>query len=303
MVHLKSEEIAAALDLETQGSNVKVLGVCSLANPRDYHILFANNFSKSLTKFKGTIICKEQEATKYENYRDITLIISYNPRLTFAKVAQRYFTPEVCPSIHKSSIIEGDTQIDDTATIGRNCVIRRGVKIGKRSVLHDNIVIAENVEIGDDCIIKSGALIGEDGFGFVRDSSNIPIKMPHFGKVIISNNVEIGAGVTIARGTLDNTVIYDDVKIDDQVHIAHNCIIGPRTIITSSAELSGGVVLEGDNWVGPNSSIIQKIFVGKNATIGIGAVVNSDVPQRGVVMGVPAMTLRALAKLRKMING
>lgn len=146
--------------------------------------------------------------------------------------------------------------------------------------------------IGDDCIIKSGAVIGQDGFGFERDESDLPFRIKHLGKVIIGNNVEVGSGTTVCKGTLNDTIINDYVKIDDHVHIAHNVIIKKGAMIIACAEISGGVVINENAWIGPNASIIQKLVIGKKSIVGIGANVIKSVADFTVVAGNPAKKIR-----------
>jgi UDP-3-O-[3-hydroxymyristoyl] glucosamine N-acyltransferase len=106
----------------------------------------------------------------------------------------------------------------------------------------------------------------------------------------------------VARGTLENTIIGSNTKLDDHVHIAHNCELGMSCIVTACAELSGGVVLGGNNWIGPNASIIQKVNVEKDAFIGIGAVVTKTVSKGIKVMGLSAMPLKTLAVLKRLVK-
>jgi len=141
-----------------------------------------------------------------------------------------------------------------------------------------------------------------DGFGFDFEEDGTPVRIPHIGNVIIGNNVEIGAKNTIARGTIDNTVIANNVKIDDQVHIAHNCFIGNNTIITACVEISGSVTIGENCWIGPNCSIIQKVTIGDNTTIGIGSIITKDIEANKKIMGLESLELRPLLKVKKRIE-
>ncbi len=222
-----------------------------------------------------------------------------NPRLAFAKVVQQFFTSQDAAVIAKSAKLGKNAKVSEGVAIGDNCVIGDNVTIGQNTRLNQNIVIAANTVIGADCYFKSGSIIGEDGFGFDFESDGTPVRLPHLGKVVIGNNVEIGANCTIARGTLTDTVIADNVKIDDQVHVAHNCSIGQNTIITAQAEISGSVKIKAGCWLGPNCSIMQKVTIGYGATVGLGAVVTNDVPDKKKIMGLEALSLRDLLRLKK----
>jgi UDP-3-O-[3-hydroxymyristoyl] glucosamine N-acyltransferase LpxD len=214
-----------------------------------------------------------------------TVLEAERPRLAFAKVLNMIaqtvgFQCETAPPV-----------IHPTAVVSPRAFIGNGVHIGARTIVNHFAVIGDGVQIGDDCVIKSGAVIGEDGFGFERDEQGIPIRLVHLGTVLIGNGVEIGSLTTVCRGTLANTVIDDFAKIDDHVHIAHNCKIGTGAMVVACAEVSGGVVLGSRTWVGPNASIIQQLTVGDDALIGIGANVLRDVLPGVTVAGNPAKPL------------
>jgi UDP-3-O-[3-hydroxymyristoyl] glucosamine N-acyltransferase len=169
-----------------------------------------------------------------------------------------------------------------------NYDLNRGIQIGRGTTIGSYVKIAQNVRIGKDCIIKSGAVIGEAGFGFERDEEGKPIRFPHLGNVVIGDRVEIGSGTTVCRGTLGSTIIEDDVKIDDHVHIAHNVRVKKKAMVVACAEVSGSVVIGEEAWIGPNASILEKLNIGRQAFIGIGAVVIRDVPDGVTVVGNPA---------------
>ena len=135
---------------------------------------------------------------------------------------------------------------------------------------------------------KPGVVIGGPGFGFEYDENNIPIHFPHTGEVIIGDNVYIGANSTVDRATIDATIIEDDVKIDNLVHVAHNCIIRRNTLLTAGTILSGGVIIGEKSWLSPNSTVHQKVKIGNNCTIGMGAVVLRKVKDETTVFGNPA---------------
>ncbi len=212
-------------------------------------------------------------------------ITSPNPRLTFAKITNFL---KISPGYFKSSkkpVIGRDTNISSSAKLGF------GVYVGDRTVIGHNVVVADGVKIGKDCYIKSNTVIGEDGFGFERDEDGIPIRIQHLGSVIIGDRVEIGSLNTVCRATLGVTVIEDDVKTDDHVHIAHNCKIGKGSLITACVEFSGSVELGKYCWVGPNSSIIEKTKIGNNCFIGIGSNVTKNFEDNKFIAGNPARAI------------
>jgi UDP-3-O-[3-hydroxymyristoyl] glucosamine N-acyltransferase len=175
--------------------------------------------------------------------------------------------------------------------MGSGVSIGRGVTIGEGSVLGHNIRIADGVRIGKNCRIKSGSVIGEDGFGFEHDTDGTPLRMIHLGGVVIGDRVEIGSLNTVCQGTLGPTIVEDDVKTDDHVHIAHNCQIKRRTIITAGVVVAGGVTVGEAAWIACNATILNGLTIGDRAFIGLGAVVIRDIPPRTTVVGNPGRPL------------
>jgi len=147
------------------------------------------------------------------------------------------------------------------------------------------------IVIGKNCHIKPKATIGGEGFGYQKNEKNIYKRVTHIGGVKIGNNVDIGSWTTIDRGVLTDTYIGSNVKIDNLVHIAHNCVIGEGTQLAAGAVLGGGVVIGKNCFIGLNASIKQRIEIGDDVIIGMGAVVVKNVPSRTTVVGNPAKPL------------
>jgi UDP-3-O-[3-hydroxymyristoyl] glucosamine N-acyltransferase len=209
-------------------------------------------------------------------------LVSVNPRLDFAR-ALTYL--ECCVGFVWS---EASPEIHPTAQVGQYVVLGKGVVIGAGSVILHHAVIGNEVQIGRNCVVKSGAVIGEDGFGFERTPTGEALRLPHIGRVVIGNDVEIGSLTTVCRGTLSDTVIEDGAKIDDHVHIAHNVHIGRHAFVIACAEVSGGVRVGERAWVAPNASIRNQLTIGSDAVVGLGSVVVKNVPPGTVVAGNPA---------------
>ena len=174
--------------------------------------------------------------------------------------------------------------IDNNVTIGNHCTIYPGAKI------------RENVVIGDNSIIRENSVIGGQGFGIEKNKDFKNIKIPHLGGVEIGEHVEIGALTTIVSGTINPTIIEDYVKIDDHVHLAHNCIIKSACIITACSEISGSVTINSNSWLGPNCSIMQKVTIGEGSIVGLGAVVTKSFSKGSILVGNPAITMQNYKK-------
>lgn len=228
-----------------------------------------------------------------------SLIISKNPRYDFIKIINNFFIKKIEFKIDQSVMIPKSCLIHKDVFIGKNVIIGENVKIGKNSKIFSNVYIGDNVKIGKNATIKSGAVIGTSGFGYDFDNNGEPISFNHFGSVKIGDNVDIGANTCIDQGTFNNTIIEDNVKIDNLVHIAHNCTIKKNCVITACAEISGNVVIEKGCWISPNISVKQKIHVGENSLIGLGSVVIKDIPRNAKVMGVGALSMRQFLSLKK----
>ncbi|MFA7264993.1 MAG: UDP-3-O-(3-hydroxymyristoyl)glucosamine N-acyltransferase [Candidatus Nanopelagicales bacterium] len=219
-------------------------------------------------------------------------VVVEDARTVFIQVVNALFAENVAAGRHPSATI------DPSATLGEGCHIGPGVhienaNIGSRCVIHANAIIRDNVVLGDDVIVGPSSVIGNTGFGYGRDAAGIPIPFTHFGGVHIGNRVEIGANTTIDRGTLENTVIEDDVKIDNLVNIGHNCVIGRSALIIAGSALCGGVTVGEGAWISPNSTIREKVQIGSSSVVGLAAVVINDVAPGTTVFGNPARRIKA----------
>jgi UDP-3-O-[3-hydroxymyristoyl] glucosamine N-acyltransferase len=160
-----------------------------------------------------------------------------------------------------------------------------------RPGVHPSAYIGPNVTIGKNCIIGPGAVIGWSGFGFTKADDGSWERKPESHGVIIDDDVEVGANTCIDRGSYRPTVIGRGTKIDNGVHVAHNCLVGEDCLIIAHAELSGSVVVGDGAWIGPSSCVREHLFIGAGALVGIGAVVVKDVEPGQTVVGNPAKPL------------
>lgn len=220
-------------------------------------------------------------------------IITSNSKEVFFAILHHFWGKEkVRGYIGVGTYISPEAEVDPTAYIGHNCTIDGNVKIGASTIIENNVSISNNVIIGDNCLIHSGVIIGSDGFGFAFGEDGLPIKVEHFGGVIIGNRVEVGANTCIDRGTIENTVIHDDVKIDNLVHIAHNVVLFNGAVVVAGAIICGSAKLGEESYVAPGGIVKNQLQVGKNGFVGLGAVVTKSVDDNSVVAGVPAKEIR-----------
>jgi UDP-3-O-[3-hydroxymyristoyl] glucosamine N-acyltransferase len=221
-----------------------------------------------------------------------TLYFLDNPRLAFVKVLTSLQEPPsksgVSPhtSIHKDARIGKDCFIGEFVTIGPNCII------GDKTIIYDNVSLVQNCVIGANCSIQSGSRIGSDGFAFERDESGNLIRFPHRGYVRIGDNVEISANCSVARGSLSDTLIMSGTKLDALVHVAHNVIIGHNCELTAGTIIGGSTTIGNTCWTGLNSTIKNKLRIGRNVIIASGASVIRDIEDEDIVAGVPAKSIK-----------
>ena len=225
------------------------------------------------------------------------LIRVADARVAFAKVLALFFPePVVRPGIHPSAVIARSAQVDPTASIGPNCVIGERTRIGAGAGLHAGNVVGDDCRLGDGVVlfpnvtlyprtelgrnvrVHSGTVIGSDGFGYVLDAG-AHRKIPQIGNVVIGDEVEIGANVTIDRGALGSTIIGKGTKIDNLVQIAHNVQVGEHCLIISQVGIAGSTQL------GNNVVLAGQVGLAGHLKIGDGAVVAA---QSGVRKNIPA---------------
>lgn len=294
-------EISSYLEKDFIGNDFEINEICSISHLKSFCISFINkkNYLFDTTKKSLLILLDGYEI---KNDIECSIIYSKNPRLDFIKIANLLYNNQK-REIAKTASIGNNCQIGNNVSIGHYCVINDNVSIGDNTILNNHVVIESNTIIGKNCYIKSGAVIGEDGFGFEKDENDIPLKFPHIGNVIIGDNVEVGAKTTIAKGALTSTIINDHVKIDDQVHIAHNCTIGKNTIITACTEISGSVRIGSDCWIGPNSSIRDGIILHNNSFIGVGSNISHSTNFVGQkIANIANLSLRDVVKFKKILE-
>jgi len=298
---IKAVDIAKFLNSNLIGNNIEIKKVASINNITSNCLVFVNKVSNDI-KDNSNILYLLPLNAQVEKLKKCSYILVENPRLSFAKVVEAFFERKIIPYIDQTAKISSTAKIGKDVYIGKYTIIGDSVTIGDGTIIRDNVIIHYNVTIGTNCYIKSGVVIGEDGFGFEFDEDGVPIKISHLGGVEVKNNVEIGANTVIARGTLDNTIIEENVKIDALVHIAHNCIIGQNSVIIALAQISGSVKIGKNSWISPSATIIQKKTIGENVKIGIGSVILDNIESNKTIMGLNAIDAIDIFKFKKKNN-
>ncbi len=218
------------------------------------------------------------------------LIVVSDPKVALAQIGNHFFVEKITPSIHPTAIIDPEAQIGENVYVGPYTVIGKA-KIGAGSVIDSNVRIFDDVTMGSNCNIKTGAVLGGAGFGFEKDKNGNRFRFPQIGSLIMGDDVEVGANTCIDRGALSDTIVGNHVKINNLCHIAHNNVIGDNVEITGCVNISGGNIIEDNVWISPNASLVGYVHIGKNAVVGMGAVVVKDIPEGETWVGNPARKL------------
>ncbi|OCG04708.1 UDP-3-O-(3-hydroxymyristoyl)glucosamine N-acyltransferase [Gilliamella sp. wkB112] len=297
MFAFRLEQLAEKLDAKLHGDgDLIITGVASMKSAIAGQITFLSDkkLQNQLISCKASAVVMTQDSI--EHWHGAALVVK-DPYLTYAKLAQSLdTTPSPAYDIAPSAVIDSTTKLGNNIAIGANaviesgvvlgdnCVIGAGCFIGKNTVIGSgsklwaNVSIYHNCVIGKNCLIQSGTVIGADGFGYANDKGKW-IKIPQLGRVVIGDNVEIGASTTIDRGALDDTIIGNGVIIDNQCQIAHNDIIGDHTAV------AGGVIMAGS------------LTIGRHCLIGGASVINGhmEICDQVTVTGM-GMVMRPISK-------
>lgn len=238
----------------------------------------------------SVILMTSERFAEFNGSADLVICVD-DPRREFARVVNEFFNPREEPSIHPTATIS------DSATIGQRCTIGAHAYIGDGVIIGDDCIIGPNTVVnvtrmGDRTAIGPNCTIGHVGFGYVREDDGTPQLLPHLGGVVIGNDVEIGANTCVDRGTMSDTIIENHAKIDNLVHVAHNCHIKEAAFVIAGTSLCGSVVVGPRAWMAPNSTAIEGVTIGADAVIGLGAVVIRNIPDGATAVGNPAKLLQ-----------
>lgn len=287
-------ELSELVDGTLEGSgNLELTGVRSLeaASATDLSFVANRKAAEESSKSKaGCLLVPPQWPTPSGR----TVIRVADPRAAFAKLI-RVLKPaqEVLPGIHPTAVVDPSAQLGEGVVIGAGCVVGKEVAIGQGSRLYPNVVVYDEVQIGARTVIHAGTILGADGFGFAMTEGRWE-KFPQVGNVVIGDDVEIGANCTVDRAALGETVIGDGTKIDNMVHIGHNCVIGKHVVIAAQTGLSGGVTVGDYAVIGGQVGVGDKARIESRAVVGSGSgILTSKIVRAGeAVWGTPARPLK-----------
>ena len=309
-------EIAERLKAELHGDpDIRISRIANLASAGEGEISFLNDakYRKDLSTTGASAVIIR--ASDLEHCKTAALVMN-DPYVGFALVAQMLdTTPKQKNEVHPSAVVADDVKIGSNVSIGANAVIDSGAEIGDDAVIGPNCYIGcnavigartrlwsncsvyHNVRIGTDCLLQSGAVIGSDGFGYANDRGRW-VKIPQLGSVVIGNHVEIGANTCIDRGAIDNTVIEDNVIIDNLCQIAHNVKIGTGSAMAGTAVVAGSTTIGRYCIIGGRSVFNGHINICDGTTIAGATSVMRSITKPGTYSsGVPEMTEKKWRKV------
>jgi UDP-3-O-[3-hydroxymyristoyl] glucosamine N-acyltransferase len=313
MKKLSVEELSKILNAEILGKkDITVTGVNTLEDAEDSDVSFLSNqkyYNMLDTTGAAVVLVSKDIDKKPANGK--TWLLCDSPNISFSKVVS-YFafpSPVYKAGVHPSAIIDETAVIDPSCHIGPNVVIEKGVairpkaiilsgvfigensKIGRECMIAQNTVLQDRTEIGNNVIIHSNVSIGADGFGYEATPFGI-VKIPQVGYVKIEDEVEIGSNSTIDRGRFGKTWIKSGVKMDDQVHVAHNVVVGEFSMLIGQCGVAGSSKIGQGAIVAAQAGISHHISVGDGAKIAGQAGVTKDVPEGGIYAGTTAEPVR-----------
>ena len=294
---LRLDEIVERLGGNVEGDGATIVSqVGSLASAKKGQIAFLNS-PKYLSQLKATQASAVILSPGFSGDTALPRIVVTNPYAYYARVVALLNPARQRPrGVHPSAVVHSD--VPDMISIGERVVVGEGVRFGKNVTIYPGCVIGDVVSIGDDsviypnvviyggcvigrrAVIQAGAVIGGDGFGFAKDGENW-IKIPQIGRVVIGDDVEIGANTSIDRGALDDTIIGNDVKIDNQIQIAHNVVIGDHSAMAGCVGIAGSTKIGRRCTIGGAGMIVGHIDLADDVHVSAGTMVTKSLKTSG----------------------
>lgn len=311
-------ELAALVDGHLEGEDISVQGIVGLPYAKSGYLTFLDNK-------KNLPLAEQSEASACIIPLDCDrltkpVIRVKNPRLAFAKILGLFHKGiRKEPAIHPSAIVGNRVHfgsgvyvapyvvIEDDAVIGNNVQIHpfvfidSGVTIADEAVIHPHVSLMKGTVIGKRVIVHSGTVLGTDGFGYVKDGS-VNVKIPQVGRVIIEDDVEIGANVTIDRATTEATIIKRGTKMDNLIQVGHNTVIGEDCIVVSQSGLAGSITVGDRVTIAAQAGLKDHIVIGSDSILAGRAGVTKNVPAGSLVSGYPARDHRFELKIEAAIQ-
>jgi UDP-3-O-[3-hydroxymyristoyl] glucosamine N-acyltransferase len=307
-MNLSLKEIAEIVSGKIVGDRdiiIKNISKIEEAQEGDLTFLYLPAYEKFFPSTKASAILVKPDFNK--SRKDISYIEVRNPNSAFFTVIEKYFKPEFSlQGIDSSAYVDKTALMGENVAIGRNVVVSRNCRIGNNVKIYHNTVLHDEVEIGNDSlifsnvtirekckigkrvIIHSGTVVGSDGFGYSTDEEGVYNKIPQVGNVVIEDDVELGANVTVDRASIGSTIIKKGVKIDNLVQVAHNVVIGENTVIIAQSGISGSTKIGKNCILAGQSGIVGHIELADKVIISAQSGVTKSITKSGQYFGSPA---------------
>ncbi len=307
-----NNHLKRVLDLEGN-RRFNVTRIAAVGNPGDQALIFASEPDDAaltrLQEIQGSVVIvptKLREQT-LGIAKANGVIFADDPRYRFAEILNAVLTPkDLRGDLAFDSIrhiyLGKNVTIDPAAVVEPGATVAMNSRLAAGTYVMTGARIGPNVVIGRNSVIKENCVVGGWGYGYALADGKPPLRLPHLGGVVIGDNCEVGSFTTICSGTIEPTLIHDHAKIDDHVHIAHNCVIGEGAMVVACAEVSGSVRVGRRSWLGPNCAIIDRITIGDDCVIGLGAVVRKSIPDGSTVAGNPAKSTEDLKRQSELLK-
>ncbi|MDA7573599.1 UDP-3-O-(3-hydroxymyristoyl)glucosamine N-acyltransferase [Candidatus Pelagibacter sp.] len=314
----KIDDLLSLSDIKNSNkySKFKIFDITDLSSAKKETITFfhSSKYKELASKTEASFCVTTKNLSKLLPLTCKPVIVE-NVLIAIAKITDIFYPTATTDDFDQEVTNITETPLKEKVNYGKNVLIGTNVKIGKNclighnSIIESNVIIGENCSIGSNVILRNtiikdnvnildGCIIGKKGFGFFPDKEK-NIRYPHIGVVIIEDNVEIGCGSTIDRGSLSNTIIGKNTFLDNQIHIAHNNKIGKNCIIAGQVGFAGSSTLGDNVIIGGQAGISGHLKIGSNVQIGGGSGVIKSISDNSRVMGYPAKNLKNFIKENK----
>lgn len=321
---MKLSELAAltAASVDENSGEVEIAGAAGLdeAKPGDITFLANPRYTPRVNTTRASAIYLSEAA---QIDRVIPVLRAKDPYLAYTRALRLFHPePEFASFVHESAVIDPSAQIDEDVWMGAGVVIgassqiAEGVKIypnvtiyedvtvGKGSIIHSGTVIRERSQIGERVVIHNNVVVGCDGFGYAKDEERHWLKIPQTGRVVIEDDVDIGAGTTIDRASVGESRIGRGTKIDNLVQIGHSCTVGEDTLLCAQVGLAGSSHIGSRVILAGQAGVAGHLTIGDDVVITAKSATSHDVPAGKVISGIPAFEnrdwLRSTAAFRRL---
>jgi UDP-3-O-[3-hydroxymyristoyl] glucosamine N-acyltransferase len=321
---MKLSELAELTGSRIEGPNteIEILGAAGLDEASEEHVTFLANprYTPRVNTTRAAAIYLSEDA---QTDRNIAILRVKDPYLAYTRALRIFHPePELTPHIHPSAVIDASARIANNvaigacSVIGRNVEIAQGVcihpnatiyddvSIGKDSTIHSGVAVRERTVIGERVVIHNNAVIGCDGFGYAKDEQKRWLKIPQTGRVVIEDDVEIGAGTTIDRASVGESRIGRGTKLDNLVQIGHSCTVGEDSLLCAQVGLAGSSHIGNRVILAGQSGVAGHLTIGDDVVLTAKSATSHDIPAGKIISGIPAFDnkdwLRSTAAFRRL---